>query len=290
LIWLAALAVAAEANSTPLLDYASRFSVATAPNEAQLRRELDLAERALATNPPPAKNCATTLGAARFATLLQAVAAQRAWLADHGGAVRDFSRALACTPRAVALYAQLAEELLNAGRYDDAMATAVHGFGIAHDDYRLGSIVARLDFINERWPDAIGWLRWSAAVTPERDKVAYWECLLWLAQLRSGVAHPQPLGASQSEDWPKPILDTLQGSASEEQLLEAVREESDETKQREKLVEALYYIGEQRLAAGQTEIARRYFAATVNLKVIYYIEHDLALAELAKMRARAPPQ
>jgi lipoprotein NlpI len=51
------------------------------------------------------------------------------------------------------------------------------------------------------------------------------------------------------------------------------------------LTEALFYIGQLRLAEGQREKARRHFAAVVNLKVVYYIEYGMARAELAKMRA-----
>ena len=44
-------------------------------------------------------------------------------------------------------------------------------------------------------------------------------------------------------------------------------------------------MGQLRLAKGEADTARRYFAATVNLKVLYFIEHHMALAEIAKMQA-----
>jgi lipoprotein NlpI len=87
-----------------------------------------------------------------------------------------------------------------------------------------------------------------------------------------------------TDDWPRPILDTLRGGMSEQQLLEVIENQGSERRRREMLAEALYYVGEQRLAAGETETARRYFAATVNLKVLYFIEHHMARAELVRMQ------
>ena len=43
-------------------------------------------------------------------------------------------------------------------------------------------------------------------------------------------------------------------------------------------------MGEDYWARGQPEVARDYFAALVNIKVIYFLEHGLALAEIAKLR------
>jgi lipoprotein NlpI len=46
-------------------------------------------------------------------------------------------------------------------------------------------------------------------------------------------------------------------------------------------------VGELRLAEGDTELARRHFAAVVNLKVTNYVEYGMARTELAKLRERA---
>lgn len=288
MIALAALALAAQSGATPLLDYARTLSFDTAPRESEYRLELVRAEQELAAHPPPA-DCAHTLGASRFAGLLQKVAYQRAWLADHAGAADAYRRALACLPRARYLYGELAEELMNAGHYPEARTAAARGLTLAPEDFALGSVMARLDFIDERWSDAINWLRAAAAAAPDAERKAYMQCLLWLAEQRSGVAHPPVMAPTGGDDWPGPILSVLEGTSSEADLLGAVKAQTGDLKVRETLVEALFYVGEQRLAQGDATTARRYFAAAVNLKVIYYIEHDLALAELAKLRAARTP-
>jgi len=284
-MWLAALVALAQASSaTPLLDYADGLDFDTPPHEVQYRSEIERAAHELASHPPPARDCARTLGASRFTQLLERLAIARSMLGDHAGAIDAYEQALGCAPRAAVLHARLAEELLDAGRLDEALATLNRGLAIQHDNYELGTVMGQVEFLKEHWAGAIGWLRWSAQ-TAGKDQALYWQCLLWLAQLRSGIAHPHPLEPSPPEDWPGPILELLHGAVSEQQLLAAVQGEPDALRRREILCEALFYVGEQRLARGEVEQARRYFAATANLKVVYFIEHSMALAELAKMRA-----
>ena len=74
---------------------------------------------------------------------------------------------------------------------------------------------------------------------------------------------------------------------SESELVEEIEDEKEDHRRRQMLVEALFYIGEDYLAAGRSEEARQYLASVVNLKVTDFIEHDMALAELAKFRAIA---
>ena len=83
----------------------------------------------------------------------------------------------------------------------------------------------------------------------------------------------------------------MRGEYTESELLEHVRDGEYASEggggpdTDERLCEALYYVGEAHWARGNPEVARRYFAALVNLRVIYYLEHGLALAEIAKMQA-----
>jgi lipoprotein NlpI len=277
---------AGAATSTPLLDYARTLNFDTLPGEQSDRRELARASYEIAQDPPPREDCARTLGARRFAGLLDELGAARAALGDTDGAVQAYQAALACTPRALYLHAAVAEELMHAGRYTEALASASRGLAIDRSDYRLGNILGRLYFIEERWPDAIAWLRWSTASAEGPEQAMYWECFLWLAQRRAGVARPQLSGRALTDSWPRPVLETMAGKLSEEGLLAEVRQEPSAHRRREILVEALYYIGEMRLADADVDGARRYFAAAVNLKVLYFVEHHMALAELAKLRNR----
>jgi tetratricopeptide (TPR) repeat protein len=269
--------------TTPLLDYATGLRFDTSPNEELYRRHALTVSSQLARDPPPTSDCSRMLGAARFAGLFHDLAAARSALGDERGAIEAYEGALGCNPRALHLHAGLAEELLHEGRRADARAAAERGLAIDPADYRAGSVLARIDFIEERWPQAIERLRSIVAATADPER-ASWECFLWLAQLRSGMERPELLERSLTDEWPDPILATLRSELSEQQLLEAIEAQASERRRREMLVEALYYLGERRLAAGEAAVARSYFAAAVNLKVLYFIEHHMARAELANMR------
>ena len=85
-------------------------------------------------------------------------------------------------------------------------------------------------------------------------------------------------------------LEVAFGAAQLAELVKPVNEgDSDSNSQPntstdERLCEALFYVGEEYWARGQPEVARDYFAALVNLKIIDFLEHGLALAEIAKLR------
>ena len=82
----------------------------------------------------------------------------------------------------------------------------------------------------------------------------------------------------------------MRGEYTEAELVARVIEGDDDSNTQpnsstdERLCEALFYVGEAHWARGNPEVARDYFAALVNIRVLYFLEHGLALAEIAKLR------
>jgi lipoprotein NlpI len=82
----------------------------------------------------------------------------------------------------------------------------------------------------------------------------------------------------------------MRGEYTEAELIKPIEAGDDDsnmlanTSTDERLCEALFYVGEEYWARGQPDVARDYFAALVNIKVLFFIEHGIALAELAKLR------
>ena len=108
--------------------------------------------------------------------------------------------------------------------------------------------------------------------------------MLWLSQMRAGVAKPEFVERTPGEGWPQPLLLYMRGEYTEDELTTPILEGDDEynpqpnTSTDERLCEALFYVGEAYWARGQLDVARDYFAPLVNIKVIYFLEHGLALA------------
>lgn len=287
-----ALALAAQAGQqdpAPLLTYAATqhqhlpSAVDSTANEAMQKR-LAQVKFDIAKEPPPEANCAQTLGAKRFATLLDDLGGAYANLGDDAKAADAYVKAISCSPRVTFLHAELAASLLNLGRYDEARVEVQHQLATSRPDFTIHNLIVQLDFIAENWSDAITNARLAVMEAPDDEQAIYWQCYLWLAQERAGAKEPVLATRRAAESWPRPVLELLEGKIGEADLVDDVRAETDGHRRREILTEALFYTGEQRLATGETEDARRYFNATVKLQVPYFIEHHLAEAELDRLR------
>ena len=114
--------------------------------------------------------------------------------------------------------------------------------------------------------------------------------MLWLAQARAGMPHPEYVTRAPGDGWPQPLLLYMVGEYTEQELVARVAEGDNDSNMQpntstdERLCEALFYVGEAYWARGDRDTARDYFAALVNLRVLYFLEHGLALAEIAKLR------
>jgi lipoprotein NlpI len=278
---------AATPDPTPLLTYASshHFPPLFAPStKLGMEKQISRITFDLSKDPPPETNCAQTLGAKRFATLFDDLARVYSDMGDHDKAVDAYTKAIDCNPRADFLHAELAAALLDQGRYSDARMETKRQLSLGRADFTLYTLVTQLDFIEDRWPEAVTDARLAATEAPTDEQATYWQCFSWLAQMRTGAREPVLVKRRITPAWPAPILESLQGKIDETELVEAVQAEGDDERRRDILSEALFYTGEQRLATNRADEAARYFSATVRLKVHYFIEHHLAMAELEKLR------
>jgi tetratricopeptide (TPR) repeat protein len=278
---------AADPDPTPLLTYATshHFPPVLAPaTQISLQKQVSRITFELARDPPPATDCARTLGAKRFATLYDDLAQAYSNMGRHVEALDAYAKAIDCNPRADFLHAELAASLLDLGRYGDARSETQRQLRLGRANFTLFTLITQLDFIEDRWPDAINSARIAATDAPNDEQATYWQCFLWLAQMHAGVSEPALVKRRIAATWPAPILESLQGKITEIELVESVAEEHDPQRQRDILSEALFYTGQQRLATHRAEEAVKYFTASVNLRVLYFIEHQLATAELKKLR------
>jgi lipoprotein NlpI len=283
----AASAACAAPDPTPLLTYATthHFAPVNTPDAQHwLQKRLGQITFDLSKDPPPETNCAQTLGARRFATLLDELGGLYSSMGDDAKAAVAYAQAIACNPRAQFLHAQLAAALLGTGRYHDARMQIQRQLSLGRANFSVHTLTTQLDFIENRWPEAIANARLAATEAPDDEQATYWQCFLWIAQKHLGTQEPVLVNRRIPEAWPAPVLQSLQGKISEAEVVDAVAAERDGVRQREILTEALFYAGEKRLVENRLAEAQKYFAATANLKIPYFIEHRLALAELDKLR------
>ncbi len=295
---------AATASDPPLIAYASELKRADSSSKHLALSQAELSASHIANtnlravtfemsrHPPPRdEDCAHTLGASRFAEQYSQLAVIHEELGDYEAVIRASKSALACAPREASHQASIASAHLTLGHIVEARAAAEQGNLLDAEDPSVRDVRARIDFIQEHWADATARLRLQVLKPSYAALEDYSRCYLWLAQRRAGVREPElppkPVVAEGNEvrRWPVQILDTLRGELSEAGLVQVIRDDGGSAS-REWLTEALFYVGELRLAEGDVEMARRHFATVVNLRVLNFVEYSMARAELAKMRER----
>jgi len=183
----------------------------------------------------------------------------------------------------------LAEVLFDARDFPASRAAINEALAVDPRGVYANRVAGNLDFVEERWADAVARFRYVASSDPDRDQAGYGQLMLWLSQKRAGMRDPTFVERRAGDNWPQPLLLYMSGNYSETELVEKIREGDFQYESAggantdERLCEALYYVGQAHWARGNPDIARRYFASLVNLRVTYYLEHGLALAEIAKL-------
>lgn len=285
----------------PLLDRARQLEVERARKSGSTRAAIasgalrETLHELQQARIPEGGDCAHAVGARRFSRLYVNVAQARASEGDYRGAAADYRKALACTPRDVELLGFLAAALFNAR--DLAGARAVNNVALDIDprSVEANRQAGVLDYVEERWANAVARFRYVAASEEGRVRAGYDQLMYWLAQRRGGIARPEFVARTPGEGWPQPLLLYMRGEYTEAELVRPIDEGDLEsnvqpnTSTNERLCEALFYVGEDYWARGQPEVARDYLAALINIKVIYFLEHGLALAEIDKLRERGQP-
>jgi lipoprotein NlpI len=240
----------------------------------------------LSKDPPPETNCAQTLGARRFAGLFDDLGSVYSSMGEDAKAAEAYQKAIACNPRAEFLHAQLAAALLDMGHYDAARVETQRQLSLGRASFSVYSLLTQLDFIQERWQEAVNHARLAATEAPDDEQATYWQCFLWIAQKHTGMREPVLVNRRMPPAWPAPVLGSLQGKLTEAELTEAVAAEHDDHRRLEILTEALFYTGQKHLVEDRTGQALQYFKAVSGLQVSYFIEHHLAVAELEKHHPR----
>ena len=277
----------------PLLDFARERETTRERDANRIARDSDVREALHALeqgNTPPEAECAQSMGAQRYANLYTDLAAARAGSGDLKGAAEAYRSAHACRPRDADILGALGGVEFDARDYPAARATIDAALAINPRSVGTNRLAGNIAFVEQRWPDAITRFRYVASSDSNREQAGYGQLMFWLSQARGGVAHPEFVTRVPGEGWPQPLLLYLKGDYTEAELVARVIEGDDEsntqmnTSTDERLCEALFYVGEAHWARGNPAAARDYFAALVNIKVLYFLEHGLALAEIAKLR------
>jgi len=200
-----------------------------------------------------------------------------------GEAARDFQRLTALRPDRADAYFGHAWALEQMG--DRAQASRQYGEAIRLQPDHADAYFSRgvLEFMAGRMVEAA---RDFAAVRERTTGQLQDYALLWrhVSQARGGAAAPMAAlgGRRASEPWPGILVKLFRGEATADQVLAAARHR-DAAKQRENECIALFFLGQQRLIAGDAKGAAEYFRRTLATGVTYFRQYGVAGAELARL-------
>ena len=209
LVWPGSPTAAAESSASPLLDLARerqlgrKSDMRVTPGAPALRQAEHALEQAHA---PPDDECASKIGATRFADLHADVGTARVGQGDFSGAAAAYRSAHACRPRDAQILAALAGVLFDARDYAGAREVINRSLAIEPRAVNSNRLAGNIDFVEERWADAVARFRYVSASDPDRIQAGYGQLMLWLAQMRAGVAKPEYVARTPGEGWPQPLL------------------------------------------------------------------------------------
>ncbi len=292
---VAATPCAAQAadGAHPLLDFARErererdvesHSRYYAMQLTQARHELDRAR------PPTDEECARSIGAKQFATLYVDLAEAHEGLGNTEEALQAYRHALACRPRSLRIHTLIAKVLFAARQFDAAGAAAGEALAIDPREVESNRLAGNLDFVDERWADALARFRYVASSDPDPESAAFAQLMFWVSQRRAGVAKPEWIPRRLDEEWPRPLVLFVKGEYDEADLVRFIRKSGDEHwaggALDRQLASSLFFVGETLWSRGEPELARRYFAAVVNVGLADTDEYRLAMSEIAKLNLR----
>jgi tetratricopeptide (TPR) repeat protein len=281
----------AGATSHPLLEFAQerqRERAAEDPGHhryfasqlGRVRHELALAR------PPSDSQCAGSMGAGRFAALHVQVGDALEDQGDHLGALAAYRSALACRPRDIAILRQIADALFVLRDFQAAREMIEQGLAIDPRHVALNRLAGNCDYVTGRWADAMSRYRYVASSDLDPESATFAQLMFWLSQRRAGIPKPEWVPRRLGDLWPRPLVLFVKGEYSETELMRSLRKsEEDPWVIDGQLLSSLFYAGESWWARGESDVARRYFAAAVNLRRVHTDEYRLAMAEIARLNA-----
>lgn len=166
-------------------------------------------------------------------------------------------------------------------------------FDLALQSYKSKSIkfeegLARYYLLNNNLEEARSRYEQCVLLGKPEETVQY--CAIGLALTKwSGGNDSMLLGITTAGDWPGPILSFVRSQIDEKVLADRIRAVADPDRRRQRLCEALYYVGEWHLRRGDKDTALRYFKASASQRVESFWETAAAARRIEQLHGNSDP-
>lgn len=288
----ALLPVAAQAAGGPLLNLAESHYYLHPSTATRLEAEVLAGQAMLVGMSSQADDdgkCSTDACKTHLVGILRDLGEAYAQLGLHALSLRYFQSALSFDESDAKSNLDIGTELMELGRDGDAKASFAKAVSLSESkDADIELDAGNFHLITNQPDEARAYFETCIKLDPSEKIAQYCAIGLALSKLRDGS--DSLIAAVPAEAWPGPLLGYLQGKADEAVLTKALADGADDAEQRERLSEALYYVGEHHLQLGDKTAALRYFRANLNLKVQGMWETQFSARRIEQLHGNDDPR
>jgi tetratricopeptide (TPR) repeat protein len=209
----------------------------------------------------------------------------RSELGDESGALADYSAAIALNPKAAQAYNSRGDSYYTAGEIEKALADYATAIRLKPDYSDPFVSRGRITLFHKNRPTvAAADLATSVQLDPKDIYAVIW---LHVARSRSGAPDQAELAANAmalgAGDWPWPVVQLFLGATTPDAVRHAAAKAENDSKRREQLCEANFYLGLFNLEHKVADEAKKLIAAAADDCPADMLEKPAAKAELARL-------
>lgn len=200
----------------------------------------------------------------------------------------EAERALALAPDLARAWSCRANLNFSRGQFLQSIADHTKALALGGDPFEVYYRRGVSRYYASKLPEALQDFERAITQAPHDSAKRY--AMLWMTWTARALKRPLPELVTQATPpaggtWPWPAQAMLMGRVTESQVLEFVEGKTGDDKQLA-LTEAWFYIGQNQLLAGNTELAVASFEKARQQAVTVYLEHVAAGFELARLKPR----
>jgi lipoprotein NlpI/V8-like Glu-specific endopeptidase len=210
----------------------------------------------------------------------------RAQIGQDSGALADFDHAIAIYPRESDAFSGRAYVLLRQGDIKGALAAFDRSLSFDDNDaYVLGGRATLYQITGD---DELAIRDYSRAVALEPGE-PYTPLLLNIAKARAGKLDQAKAGfaslaeSNRYDEWPHALAQFFAGEIDAPALEKLANSAISDYERKARAFDLDFYVGQALLLKGDTQEAKRRFAAVVATGDRQYLEYNIAAADLAKL-------
>jgi len=192
-----------------------------------------------------------------------------------------YTYAVQLVPKNADYHLDLALDLWCTGKTDQAKNQFEIAYQLDPNNSSLLKMYGHFNFSQHQFSKAIEFYNKSLKHNDRQYNSNYEYIMKHVAQLLISQTKKSTKIISENKEWPYQIVQCINGEIDEAKLAKYIKDQNDENLIREKLCEALYYLGYYKIAIGDALNGELMIKQCLNTRLPAFIEYNLALNHVA---------